>query len=128
MTSKAIAIQNMSGDNLYLGYGRRDDSTNSSQMAGLILENEDGNKFWLFLNPIQDKQHGGSGSTTWTVDYNISFTGSHLCVMKKSELEGIQKGMIVSSTNDICNFGSGRDFTCKESIGVSNAVPVVEVC
>ena len=72
-TSKAIGIQNQSGDNLYLGYGRRDDSTNRSQLAGLILENEDGNKFWLFLNPTQDKQHGGSGFTTWTVDDNISF-------------------------------------------------------
>ena len=36
--------------------------------------------------------------------------------------------MIVSSTNDICHFGSGRDFTCQESIGLSNAVPIVDLC
>jgi len=44
VNGKAIAIQNQSGENLYMAYGRRDDATKSSQLAGLFLENEDGNK------------------------------------------------------------------------------------
>jgi len=58
----------------------------------------------------------------------LIFHLSHLCVMKKSELEGIKKGMIVSSRNEICNFGSGRDYNGKESISVNQAVPIVEAC
>ena len=122
--NKCITIENKYGRTINLNAGEK---AGSSKNGGLMIMNDNGRKHWIILTNSSDKKTEGV-SNNFSVDYNYSFTGHHLCVMKKLELQEIKKGMIVSSMDDICNFETGRDFTSKESIRVSNAVPMVELC
>jgi len=124
----AITIENSANKTVSMNYAHRAGDTSSTTPGGLILLFEEGTKLWLYGHPTFDKQDSGGGGTTWDAEFNWSFTGVHLNLIKKSELLNIQKGMIVSSTNDICNMGTGRDLNSKESITISQSVPVVEVC
>ena len=124
--NNCLKIENSYGKWVSVNAGEKNGS--SSKRGGLVFINEWGKKHWISISAGQDTKSDGNNQGTLSINYNYSFTGQHLCIMKKEELENIKVGMVVSSINDICNIETGRDWTSKQSITINQAVPVVEIC